>query len=241
LGGLAAREFFEADHLTALVAVAGGGGVAMWLAVEGSKRSREREWEALLGEASSLLASSIDYETTVRAAAGLPVPCLADWCVLDLVQPDGGIQRRAVHHAEPEREEVAWRLGKGYEPSSRGGAEVLRTARAQLWPEIEDSLLVAVARDEQHLADLRALGTGSAMIVPLRTVDRTIGVMTLGSRAPRRFTPDDVEPAQDLARRCAIAIQNAELYRSALSSSSRRFSREAETKGPFTPSEGGAA
>jgi GAF domain-containing protein len=234
-GGLVAGEFLEAAHLAALVAVGAGGGTAMWLAVEESAVAREHERDACLAESSSLLSSSIDYETTVRTAASVPVPWLADWCVLDLAEPGGAVRRRAVSHAEPEPEEIAWRLGEGYESS----AELLSAARAQLWSEIPDSLLVAVARDEQHLADLRALGTGSAMIVPLRTVGGTIGVMTLGSRTPGRFSPEDVELAQDLARRCAIAIENAELYRSAVRSAGGRFRREAERRSPTTPNQRG--
>jgi GAF domain-containing protein len=203
------QAFGDPAQLAILIA-AGAAGCAVYAVLTRVRHERDRGWAAYLADASVLLSTSIDYETTVRAAAALPVPRLADWCVLDLVMPGGEIQRRAACHREPELEELAWRLAHGYaDLPDPAAAASLHTAHSVLWPEVPDSLLVSVARDEHHLADLRRIGTGSAMVVPLRTLDGTLGIMALGSGPGRRFSRKDLELAQDLARRCATAIRNA--------------------------------
>jgi GAF domain-containing protein len=204
------QVFGEPAQLAALTVVGVTGACAVYVVLARSRRERDRERASYLAEASALLSTSIDYETTVRAAAALPVPRLADWCVLDLVESGDEIRRRAVCHREPALEQLAWRLTNGYDDLPEPGtAATLRTAHAELWPDVPDSLLASVARDERHLADLRRIGTASAMVVPLRTLDGTVGIMTLGSGPERRFSPQDLELAQDLARRCATAIGNA--------------------------------
>ncbi|NEQ28358.1 MAG: hypothetical protein F6K28_57150, partial [Microcoleus sp. SIO2G3] len=49
----------------------------------------ERDRSALLAEVSAVLAGSLDVEDTVRRAARLAVPALADYCVVDLLVPVG--------------------------------------------------------------------------------------------------------------------------------------------------------
>jgi GAF domain-containing protein len=203
------QAFAQPAQLAVLIA-AGAVGCAVYALLTRARHGRDRDWAAYLADASALLSTSIDFDTTVRTAAALPVPRLADWCVLDLVTPAGEIQRRAVRHREPELEELAWRLAHGYaDLPDPAAAASLHAAHSVLWREVPDSLLVSVARDEQHLADLRRIGTASAMVVPLRTLDATLGVMALGSGPGRRFSRKDLERAQDLARRCATAIRNA--------------------------------
>lgn len=242
VAGLAAGDFGEAAHWAALVAVAVAGAGAMVVSAELSLRTRELERSSYLAEATALLSSSVDYDTTVRAAAALPVPRLAGWCVLDLAEPGGTVDRRAALHRDSELEELTWRLGSGYEePLEHGPGEALHAARTELWTEVPDSLLAALARDERHLSGLRAVGATSAIIAPLRTVDRTLGVMTLGSDRERQFSREDVALAQDLARRCAVAIANAELYRDAMQSRGGRFAREQQKEDPAPPPERGAS
>ncbi len=82
-----------------------------------------------------------------------------------------------------------------------------------MWTEIPDDLLGAGARHEGHLALLREIGMRSVMIVPMRLQDRTVGVLTLvDAQSGRTFTDGDVRVAEDLARRAAVALENARLY-----------------------------
>ena len=176
---------------------------------------RARRRAAFLGDASALLASSLDYETTLQRTADLAVPELSDWCAVDLVEPDGSLRRVAVSH--PDREKLA--LGLELErrfpapPDHSGTLRVVRTGRSELYPVITDEMLVAGARSPEHLDILRRLGFNSVMIVPLRARGRAVGAMTFVASAPgRHHDDDDLALAEELARRAGIAVDNARLF-----------------------------
>jgi diguanylate cyclase (GGDEF)-like protein/PAS domain S-box-containing protein len=171
-----------------------------------------------LAEAGTILDASLDYGDTLRRVARMTVPRLADWCVVDLVEDDR-LCRLAVAHVDPEKEELAWRLGERYPPSlddDRGVGKVIRSNAPELTPQVTDEMLAVSARDGEHLRILRAVGLESAMVVPLRARNRTIGALSFVSSAPaRRYDADTLRLATALAGRCAIAIDNARLYRQA--------------------------
>jgi PAS domain S-box-containing protein len=171
----------------------------------------------LLAEASMILASSLDYAQTLRNVAWSAVPQLADWCAVDLFDSAGKREHVAVAHADPERLAIAERL-REREPRAldpdRGLGKVLRTGRSELLAEIPDAMLVASARDQDHLSLLRAVDMRSVLLVALRTPLRTIGVMTfVMSDSRRTFSAQDLEFAEQLASRAAVAVENAMLYR----------------------------
>jgi PAS domain S-box-containing protein len=142
----------------------------------------------LLDQAARTLASSLDYEQTLQHVARLAVPTLADWCGVDLVDRRGEIVQVAVAHVDPERAEFARAVRRRYpiDPAQRfGPPEVIRTGATQLVPEITDEMIVATARDPEHLALLRGLGLRAALIVPLVVAGRVIGTLTLVLRACR--------------------------------------------------------
>jgi serine phosphatase RsbU (regulator of sigma subunit) len=90
---------------------------------------------------------------------------------------------------------------------------VLRTGQPELYPEIPDELLRQSAQDEEHYKAILEIGMRSAIIVPMSTRGRTLGAITFVSgQSGRRFDEQDVELVQELARRCATAIDNARLY-----------------------------
>jgi signal transduction histidine kinase len=61
-----------------------------------------------------------------------------------------------------------------------------------------------------------ALAATSSMILPLVARGRSVGAMCLVSSSPhRRFSATDLSLAQELARRAAVAIDNARLYHEA--------------------------
>ena len=173
---------------------------------------------AFLAEASRVLASSLDYTTTLQTVARSAVPTIADLCVVDMVSEGDPerIERLAVAVADPAKNDLARILKERYpvDPAmERGVPRVLRSGQAVLREELGEDSLQGVAQDEAHLTLLRALDFSSAMLVPLIARGRTLGVMTFvrGSRAPR-YVARDVALAEDLAGRCAIAIENARLY-----------------------------
>jgi PAS domain S-box-containing protein len=174
-----------------------------------------------LAEASTLLASSLDYEVTLEQLAALTVEpvggrSLADWCVVHIKEEDGSVRQLAVAHVDPSKLALATQLGERYpaDPHAQQGPwEVLRTGRSELYPEISDQFLTEVARDDEHLAILRSLGLRSTIVVPLVAGGKRLGAMTLVvSESARRYGQEDLTFAEDLAARAAMAVANARLF-----------------------------
>ena len=173
---------------------------------------------AFLAEASRILASCLDYETTLASVAKLAVPFLADWCTVDILEDNQSIRRVAIAHCEPVKEELAWELNRRYPDQIHAVAgllpHVLRTGQSELVSEMQNSHLVSVARDAEHLQILNELGLKSVIVVPLIARGRTLGaIVLLTSESGRHYTSDELTLAEDLAQRAAMAVDNARLYR----------------------------
>jgi serine phosphatase RsbU (regulator of sigma subunit) len=169
-----------------------------------------------LARASRVLASSLDYQQTLRNVAGLAVPQIADWCGVDLFDDEGRREPVAVAHVDPAKLEMAERL-RAFEPEQpdpdQGLGLVWRTGESLLYDEIPDELLVTAAIDEEHLGLLRAVGMRSALIVPMTVRGRTVGTLTMVSaESGRSFEQSDLELAEQTAEVAALAVENARLY-----------------------------
>lgn len=177
------------------------------------------EEQKFLAEASALLAASLDYETTLASVARLAVSHLADICIIDVLEPDGSMRRLAVAHVDPAQEQALRELQEGYTPAPTLGQahpvlKVLRTGRSDLMPELSDTFLAAITHDEEHLRLLRdEFGFKSSMVVPLAAHDRILGAISfIATTSGRRYNTADLARAEDLARRAALAVDNARLY-----------------------------
>ena len=181
-----------------------------------TERKRAEARVELLAEAGEDLTAALDLDSVIGALTGLCVPQLADWCLIDIVGESRRIERVAVAHADPAHAALAreLELRPGREISTPGGlAEAIRTGEAELAPEIPAALLEAAAEDAEHLAVLRELGARSALIVPLRARGRTLGAISLlGAASGRRFDESDLSFAHEIARRAALAIDNARIH-----------------------------
>jgi PAS domain S-box-containing protein len=173
---------------------------------------------ALLAAAGPSLSASLDYRETLEGITRLLVPELADWCLLDMVEENGSVNQLAAAHADEEKADLLRRLrehrqfGKG-DPGST--TEVLRTGQSVLLPDLPDPTFYerALGRGE-HLDIVLRLEPRSLMCVPLLARGKTIGAITLvSSRPDRRYDREDLLLAEDLAYRCALAADNARLYR----------------------------
>ncbi|MDQ3516993.1 MAG: ATP-binding protein, partial [Gemmatimonadota bacterium] len=184
--------------------------------VPGSRPPHETR-DRFLAEASSVLASSLDYETTVQRVAELAVPVLGDWCGVDLVDEHGMLRQLAVAHADPAKLEWAREFRRRYPPrpdSPTGSVNVVRTGKSEFYPEVTGAMLASASRDAEHLHAIRELDIHGVVIAPLSVSGRTIGAFTLvSSSSKRRYTQADVAIAEELGRRAALAIDNARLYR----------------------------
>jgi len=174
---------------------------------------------AFFAEATAILSSSLDHETTLGRLVRLAVPSIADGCVVHVAETDGTLRGVAVAYADPAREKTARELARRYPPrpdDPSGASRVVRTGHVELVPEITDEMLQDSARDAEHLAILRGLGMRSWACVPLQARGETLGAITFVSTTPaRRLGPADVAFTEELGRRAALAVDNAQLYHAA--------------------------
>jgi PAS domain S-box-containing protein len=174
-----------------------------------------RRRNEFLAAAATRIAASLDFEAALEELVGVAVPTLADLATLTVVGADGSLRAAAVACADPALARVARRTATRWPERSdalAGPARVVRTGEPELVREVGDSRLAAAARDEEHLAALRALGLRSWLIVPLPGRDRVIGALTLAQvGSPRAFAPEDVALASSLASRAALQLENARL------------------------------
>jgi PAS domain S-box-containing protein len=191
---------------------------AKLLAAEQAARERAESAEeraTLLSEASAALNASLDSATTLRTVSRLVVPRFADWCIIDLVARDHTLERVAVSAGAPDTEALLLELQR-YAPdwtSSQPAAEVLRTRSTMLISEVTDETLVSTSRNARHLEIMRRLSPCSAIAVPMVTRQRTVGAITLVRTTPGHAYGDvDVALAEELARRAALAVDNATLF-----------------------------
>jgi PAS domain S-box-containing protein len=174
---------------------------------------------AVLADASQRLASTLDYETTLANLATLLVPRYADWYAVDVLDDTGGFKRLAVAHMDAAKDEWVAKARERYtadpeEPEGTGRA--VRTGEALLYRTITDDFLASSTKDPEHHQVLHQLGMESAMVVPLTVGGRTYGALMLVSADPERLYDEaDLEFAEHLARRAAVAVDNARLYKSA--------------------------
>ncbi|MBX5483918.1 MAG: response regulator [Myxococcaceae bacterium] len=183
-----------------------------------AREERRRAEQALrfVAEASAELAASIDYFTTLHTAARLPVPFLADWSLLCVVEEDEVLYPAASWHKNPAlRDVVETFVGRGLGeigplPFAR---EMAAVGIPLLLPEIGPEELRRAGPEPQIAARLEAAGFSSLMVVPVRTRRRMLGALTLVSgKNGRRFRADDLSLAEDLARRIALALDAARLH-----------------------------
>ncbi len=179
-----------------------------------TKRKRAEDAQRFMVEVSSVLADSLDYQTTLGNAARLTLPILGDRCVIHLLAEDK-IQAVVVAHRDPV-EEVVSRAREQYYAIARDAdhpvARVLRTGEPLLTNTVPAteldpaSMVVAQARLDRDVI------IESYLIVPLIARERTLGTITFAAGPERRYGQEELVLAQMVARRAALAVDNARLY-----------------------------
>jgi PAS domain S-box-containing protein len=170
-----------------------------------------------LATASELLGSSLDFEETIGRVAEAAVPEFADWCSVELLDPDGTLRSLAVTHVDPAKVEMARSLRERFPPdleAPSGIGAVIRTGVPELLPVIPSELIEAFVQEYPDLDEtIRMLRLESVMTVPLISRGRLLGAMSfVCGDSGRRFDEQDLGLAIDLARRAATAIDNARLF-----------------------------
>jgi PAS domain S-box-containing protein len=182
----------------------------------GAVKRQERR-ERLLSNASKLLGSSLDVDATLDKAAWAVVPELADWARVDLPDERGVLHQVAVAHRDLELVDLLDEWRRDYPPDpadDRGPAEVLRTGRSIVWSSVDPEDVTRYAQSPRHEELMRLIDVRSMLIVPMAVGDRVIGTMQLAttSESERRLGAEQLEIAEELARRAAIAVENARVH-----------------------------
>lgn len=173
----------------------------------------------ILAKANTQFPASMSYRDMLDAIAMMIVPSVADWCSIEILE-DGKIEQVAVAHSDPAKVKWAKELQAKQGPvdvdAPNGSAWVIRTGEVEHIPVITDEMLVAAAKNKQELKLLRGLGFQSAITAPLKINGKAIGAISFISTEPHRhYDEDDVEVAQALANRAALAVYNANLFKDA--------------------------
>ena len=202
------------------------------------QNQNEKRRLSFLAEASTMLSSSLDYETTLNRVAYLAVPNIADWCTVHIVN-DGVFNRIVVAHADPAMLMLAEEYSRRYPEEiveDRGLGRLLRTGESEIFTHIPEGALELAARDADHLAMLKELKLTSSILVPLTSRGKVLGALRLmAAGGERHFTADDVQLAEDLARRAAAAVESAQLHRAVLKQESQlRLSHSAARMGSWS-------
>jgi len=184
------------------------------------QRAEEMERRAsLLSEASQVLASSLDSQTTLAMLCRMIVPRIADYCVVDVLQADGSILRPGLSHVDPSKEHLLRETAHTQPsvlPEDHPVATALRQGRRTLAQEITPEMISAVTGNEEHRQVLAQLCPRSMIAVPILASGPIRGALVLVySDSGRRYAPEDLDLACELGRRAAITIENAQLFHQA--------------------------
>jgi PAS domain S-box-containing protein len=170
---------------------------------------------ALMAEATSTLIATLDMTELLDRLATLCVPRLADWVFLTLVDQYGEVRETASRHRDGRQAELQEfsTLHARHLPPSSPSRRSIATSRSvlvdDLSPEVREQLIVHPGAREAF----ERLGGTSALTVPMVARRRTLGALALVMSSPdRTFSRDDVELAEDLAARAALAMDNVRLY-----------------------------
>ncbi|WP_281316879.1 ATP-binding sensor histidine kinase [Polyangium sp. y55x31] len=171
-----------------------------------------------IAEAGAVLSESLDYQETLACLAQLCVRSISDWCVIDIVE-GGEIRRIAGAHKDPTKGPLVEEFQRRYPPrwnSPHAASRVLQSGQPILISEVSEEIIGKLVVDDEHKKLSHELGVQSSIVVPLVAHGQTLGVLSVISSAPeRRYGRADLLLVEEVARRAAIAIDNARLYRKA--------------------------
>jgi len=179
------------------------------------REERERDRLRFLARAGDALSGPLAIGETLHALSEVLVPTLADWFAVDLLDR-GRIQNILVAHPDPAKVALAHELQRRFptDPGAPTGApHVIRTGVAELTETIPDEMLTTLIEDPELLETMRGLGLHCAMVVPLTARGRTFGALTLiGAETHASYGPDDLQLAEEIANRAALAIDTARAF-----------------------------
>lgn len=223
-----ARRRYNFDDLAFVAALANRAALAIDNArlYRESTEAHERaetalEQLAMLARAGESIVSSLDPEEALTQLTRFLTSSLADYCIAYRLDDDETIHRVALSHADPVRQSLVEALIQAGPPrleDPSGAGRVLRTGEPIFAADITPDVLARSVQNAQHLAILEQLEPISSIVVPLRARERTLGAIALATTrlSQRRYSEADLALCEEVARRAALLVDNARLYRDAV-------------------------
>ncbi len=182
-------------------------------AIDVSDEKRRLSSERFLAQATEDLFATLEPEVSLQTVADNAISYLADWFAVELLRDDGSFEQVAVAHRDSDRLLLAGQLRRRYAVDA-GVRRVVKNGVAEILDHVGEEQLRARAEDEVHLELLRRMDIGPTMTVPLTAHGVVLGVfeITRSASSGRTFGPAELALAEELARRAALAIENARLF-----------------------------
>lgn len=196
-----------------IVDASGGTSGCRSILIDISDRKQLEQKLRLLASAGEVLSASFEYAATLKAVVSLAVPAIADLCMIDMAQDDGRTERVEVAFADASRQQALAATLKEHRPPlgwRTAQDTVIASGEPLLLAEVPEGRSEAAA--PPHVDVMRAADMRSLIVVPLSARGRTFGALTLAAGSNRRYTAIDLRLAEDLARRAAMALDNARLF-----------------------------
>ena len=171
--------------------------------------------QKFLADVGAVLASTLDYEKTLTNIAQLAVRDLADFCSVDIVEPDGNVRRLKVLSRDASK---CWICDLVMKLKTDQGQpslirSVLENQKTVLIERLSPERFASFSQSEEHLQAFQAANPRSVIAAPLLASGRLVGVIVFVSSSENRvYGPSDVRLAEELARRAALSIENARLF-----------------------------
>ncbi len=179
-------------------------------AYQAAERAQNRL--AMLAGVSAALSTTLDVTEALNRMAHELVPAAADWCAVDLAEPQG-VRRVAVAHRDARKVAALRKVPPTAGARGTVVASVLAAGQPRLFSDVDDERLASLAGAPERLALLREVGVTSGLVVPMRARSRVLGTLTLGLvDESRRYGPADLDMAADIGRRAGLAVDNAQLF-----------------------------
>ncbi|HEX6371902.1 MAG TPA: ATP-binding protein [Longimicrobium sp.] len=175
---------------------------------------RRLRTEHFLAEVTEVLSSSLEPREVIQQVARLCVGSLSDYCIVHVEEGDT-VRAHGIAHADPAREELVRGVLRRFPiplDADQPVMRALRTGEPGLMPTVDEAGLRALCTGPDHVEMVRALGLSSAIVVPIRAKGRTLGAISLARTGGEPYGPRDMKLAEEVARRAALAVENARLY-----------------------------
>lgn len=188
------------------------------ITIDISDEKQTEVYRQFFADANKVLSFSLDYQTTLNNISTIAVPTFGDWCAIDMLHTDGSIRLVALTHKDPKKVSVVKKFREDNPTTvknNEGVALAIKTGKSQFYPTISMEFIKKSLKDPKALALVNKIGIKSVMIVPLFSSEKPIGAISfVMSESHRQYNQDDLNMAEELAKRASLAIDNARLFQS---------------------------